>query len=137
MAGHISNGTMGMYWEAHWCRRCQNDHACHTKGNEEPDWEHGCQLYARVLIENCDNLPEIVDNSPEWKPGDPVPPWDPADLECRMFTPCVSCDGGGDDDGKPKPFDPGPDHGRLFEVIDETPATPMLIIPTEPAEVMA
>jgi hypothetical protein len=121
MAGHISNGTMGAMWQARWCDNCQNDHACHT-GAEEPDWENGCQLYVRVLFENCDDLPEILDEEPEDSRG-----WSPDYLVCRMFTPCQSCRPGGEDD-RPTSFDPGPDHGRLFEVIDETPFTPMVII---------
>lgn len=127
MAGHLSNGTMGMMWQARWCDHCQNDHACHT-GSEEPEWGDGCQLYAEIIRRNCDDLPEIIDEDPEDSRG-----WSPDYLVCRMFTPCQSCDGD-DDDDKPTPFNPGPDHGVLFEVIDETPFTPMAIIPEAPSD---
>jgi hypothetical protein len=77
---------------------------------------------------NEDPIPELVEHDYDWDQG-----WSPDYLECRMFSPCQRCNGGGGGD-EGLPIDPGPDHGVLFEVVDETPFTPMLIIPNEQLE---
>lgn len=120
MSHYISNGTMGDIWMSHNCFRCAEDHCASHVGDDEADWENGCQILARLMMGD-DNIPELIEHDYDDKG------W-PLALECRMFSPCQPCDGGGEDE-QPAPFDPGPDHGVLFHVINETATTPMVIIP--------
>lgn len=120
-----SNGTMMDYWLDRWCFRCVHDHGYSHKAEGDP--AEGCELLCRLYLD--DPTPEIISHD-DWY--DTHDGWGPDAFECRLFERCP-CE---DDDGwEPKPPPkPDPNQGLLFEVIDESPGIPMVVIPIgEPA----
>lgn len=120
-----SNGTMMDMWLDRWCFRCINDHPA---SHGADDYENGCEILAHLYMADHDeNIPEMVGHDYEWRDG-----WSPDHYECRMFERCPCRD----EPGWEPPVAPTPDpnQGLLFEVVDETPATPMLIIPVNEPE---
>lgn len=119
-----SNGTEGDYFRSQTCYRCIKDHDWHG-----PDayGDESCPVMMSGMVGEF-AYPNPL-GPPEWSYDDEA-----GRFECAAFEgpcPCEKGDGGED---RPKPFDPGPNHGVLFEVIDQTPFTPMGIIPTQEQE---
>lgn len=122
-----SNGTEGEYFARQTCYRCAHDHQWHSP---DMDGDYTCPILMSSIVGEYSYPNEL--GPPQWTYNP-----DTGEGWCSAFDgPCACEDHGGDDEPKPKSFDPGPDHGRLFEVIDQTATTPMLIIQTEePARV--
>lgn len=118
-----SNGTEGEYFRAQTCYRCVKDHDWHG-----PDQDGGdsCPILMSAIAGEFSYPNEL--GPPEWSYDD-----ERGRYECAGFEGPCAChrdDDGGDEDD-PSPIDPGPDHGVLFEVVDQTPFTPMLIVQPE------
>lgn len=117
-----SNGTMGHMWMDRWCFRCVHDHVASHRGDGEPDYENGCELLCLLLAGMGDDMPEFISHEEMNDRG-----WTPDSYECRVYERCPCQDEGGWE--PPVKPTPDPNQGLLFEVIDETPFTPMVVIP--------
>lgn len=123
MAYPPSNGTMGHMWMDEWCFRCVHDHGFSHVKEEDPD--KGCRIVLRMAIGDEDDIPELRDNHDGTERG-----WDPAKLECVMFERCPCQDDPGWE--PPEVVPPDPNQGLLFEVLDDSPATPGGVIIPNP-----
>ena len=120
-----SNGTMGHMWLERWCFRCIHDHGFSHVSENDADPAQGCELTAWLMMSSADeSRPEFIEHDYDWKQG-----WSPDHYECRLFERCP-CE---DDPGWEPPIKPMPIPGQelLFEVVDETPFTPMMVVPRD------
>lgn len=124
---------MGGMWTAYWCDRCVHDHrASHLpEGHPDQEWSEGCDLLGRMYMGYGEDFPELRDRNAEdfkaWqKAGErgPLPGWDPAKLECRLYERCTYHDRGDDGDPPPRPPAPDPNQLALFGMVDDSPWTP-------------
>ena len=123
---------MGSIWMAHWCYRCVHDHVATHVGEQEARYEDGCQYLCLLL---AGEEPDVFLSHEEPNDGRSPGAWSPDLYECRMFERCPCRDNPGWE--PPVKPTPDPNQGLLWEVVDETPFTPMLLIPAdEPAEAL-
>lgn len=112
-----SNGTEGRAWEANWCHGCENDHHA-THVGTDADFERGCPILARALIEDDHRtIPELVESDkPHPRPVD-------QGVVCLAFAPCRWCDEGSDD--PPKPVVPIPGQTTIDDFVPVTVGPPV------------
>ena len=116
------NGTEGHYFMAQTWYRCTKDHQWH---GEDAYGDESCPILLSSMVGEFAYPNEL--GPPEWSYDS-----EKGEFGCAGFEGPCACDrDDGGDDEPPNPFNPGPDHGVLFEVIDETPFTPMEIIQRE------
>lgn len=115
------NGTEGHYFMAQTCYRCTKDHQWH---GEDAHGDDTCPILLSSMAGEFAYPNEL--GPPEWWHNSET-----GESGCAAYDGPCACYRDDGDEEPPKPFHPGPDHGVLFEVIDETPYTPMQIIERE------